>query len=468
MLAIRIDLLAERYHATPWGRAANEGDVEWPPSPWRLGRALVDAWYRLPLDARPTEAALDAALAGIASPPSFRLPRASVGHTRHYMPQADHGPKTETRLVLDAFVRTAREPIVIAWADEPPPGVRETLAVLLAALGYLGRAESRCLTGLADQAPAEGSFASAVPLADAPTAQDGEVVRLLCLSEGARSATLSISTAQLQRQRTQQPPDGRFVDYLLSRDALDPPRRRRRGRAQRAAPRTETVRLALESPILPPMIEAMRVSELARRALLSHADRHGAEVVARLRGRHGTQGVLEGHRHCHYLATDDDADGRIDHLTLWCPEGFGVEELALIDRVSPLSSWWVERPIHLVPVDLHAGTRAAGPAASARTWMSHTPFLPVRHAKRRPGGVKDGYMEQVRVELRRRGFPEPVEIRPLRPDWRHWGAFRRERDGAEPRGAALGYTLVFDSEVRGPISLGRNSHFGMGLFVPQR
>ena len=38
-----------RYHATPWGRHVNEGQVELPPSPWRLLRALYAVWKtRLP------------------------------------------------------------------------------------------------------------------------------------------------------------------------------------------------------------------------------------------------------------------------------------------------------------------------------------------------------------------------------------------------------------------------------------
>ena len=46
MLAIRFLFPAGRYHATPWGRHVNEADVEWPPSPWRLLRALIATWHR--------------------------------------------------------------------------------------------------------------------------------------------------------------------------------------------------------------------------------------------------------------------------------------------------------------------------------------------------------------------------------------------------------------------------------------
>jgi len=38
---IRITLLSGRYGATPWGRSEHEGQVEYPPSPWRLLRAVL-------------------------------------------------------------------------------------------------------------------------------------------------------------------------------------------------------------------------------------------------------------------------------------------------------------------------------------------------------------------------------------------------------------------------------------------
>ncbi|HFQ89125.1 MAG TPA: type I-U CRISPR-associated protein Cas5/Cas6, partial [Desulfobulbus sp.] len=46
MLAIGFRFIAGRYHATPWGRHVNEAAVEWPPSPWRIVRALAATWHR--------------------------------------------------------------------------------------------------------------------------------------------------------------------------------------------------------------------------------------------------------------------------------------------------------------------------------------------------------------------------------------------------------------------------------------
>ena len=42
-LAVRFPL--GRYHANPWDQAVNEGATEWPPSPWRVLRALVATWH---------------------------------------------------------------------------------------------------------------------------------------------------------------------------------------------------------------------------------------------------------------------------------------------------------------------------------------------------------------------------------------------------------------------------------------
>ena len=45
MPTIILHFPAGRYHATPWGNHVNEGIIEWPPSPWRLLRALLATGY---------------------------------------------------------------------------------------------------------------------------------------------------------------------------------------------------------------------------------------------------------------------------------------------------------------------------------------------------------------------------------------------------------------------------------------
>src|SRR4051812_35490199 len=101
MTVLAYRFLAGRYHATPWGAHVNEGLVEWPPSPFRVLRALVATgfsrlgWTRIEGAARELFDLLASA------PPSYSLPDGSASHTRHYMPSF----KGNTTKVIDAFLR---------------------------------------------------------------------------------------------------------------------------------------------------------------------------------------------------------------------------------------------------------------------------------------------------------------------------------------------------------------------------
>ena len=87
MIGLSIRFPAGRFHATPWGRHVNEAVPEWPPSPWRLLRALVATWKRkLNEDPLCMPEVVESLLRKLSSPPEFFLPPATVGHTRHYMP----------------------------------------------------------------------------------------------------------------------------------------------------------------------------------------------------------------------------------------------------------------------------------------------------------------------------------------------------------------------------------------------
>ena len=80
MIRLLFEFSAGNYHATPWGHHVNEGLVEWPPSPWRIIRALLATgytklgWQQVPDEMR----RLVEALAG--REPSYRLPHATNGH----------------------------------------------------------------------------------------------------------------------------------------------------------------------------------------------------------------------------------------------------------------------------------------------------------------------------------------------------------------------------------------------------
>ena len=147
-ISLAFRFLAGRYHATPSGHHVNEGLIEWPPSPWRLVRALVSVGY--------TSGAWDAAgppetarrLLGhlTADLPHYSLPAAVGAHSRHYMPVGVLDPKTKvetTKLVFDTWARVADQELVATWPNVVLDHAERAMLVLLTErLNYLGRSES--------------------------------------------------------------------------------------------------------------------------------------------------------------------------------------------------------------------------------------------------------------------------------------------------------------------------------------
>src|SRR5438552_6009417 len=177
MTVILLQFPAGRFHATPWGRHVNEGAVEWPPSPWRLLRALIATWHLKNKSNSVTEPALRALVAKLAGAlPTYQLPPATAGHTRHYMP-INEG-KTEKRTkVFDTFLHPAGA-LKIAWPIEIDDNECAALDALLKNLSYFGRAESLVEARLL--ADSESVEPNALPLhEDQLLAKGQEIVRLL-------------------------------------------------------------------------------------------------------------------------------------------------------------------------------------------------------------------------------------------------------------------------------------------------
>ena len=80
MIAIGIRFVAGGYHARPWGVFGRDGIPEWPPSPYRLLRALIAAWkYNLPDIGRRCRL-FDSAANGLGAPGV--CPAAGIGRAR--------------------------------------------------------------------------------------------------------------------------------------------------------------------------------------------------------------------------------------------------------------------------------------------------------------------------------------------------------------------------------------------------
>ncbi|MFH1699652.1 MAG: hypothetical protein ABIE07_03610 [Candidatus Zixiibacteriota bacterium] len=87
-------------------------------------------------------------------------------------------------------------------------------------------------------------------------------------------------------------------------------------------------------------------------------------------GKHPDGKPINGHRHAFYLPTDEDGDGRLDHLLVFAAEPFNSSELAALDALR--SVWQPNRlpDVNLVLVSLSPEI----PGQSSNRWVSATPF----------------------------------------------------------------------------------------------
>ena len=503
MVAIALRFPAGRFHATPWGRHVNEGAPEWPPSPWRLLRSLVAVWKIR--DADLTEAEVRPILEALCAPPCFLLPPASLGHTRHYMPLGLQKAVEQRTKVFDAFVALERESqLLVAWPDSALSAAeRDVLERLLSRLGYLGRAESWCEARLlGDSAEID---ANCRPLsAEVGVTAGEELVRVLCPALESAFAddhvkskrnrpvydpawNIAIETGQLHKEKWSDPPGSRWVRYVRKADCFHPQRKPATRSVIR--PTLHVARYALDAQVLPLTTETLPIAERCRRALMWLA-RDPSEVLA---GKDSDGNPLGGHNHAYYLPTDEDGDGRLDHLTIYARAGFGELEIRAVDRFTLLKPQREEPEIRLLLLGLAKSDQfSVPPLGPSKTWVSATPFIATRHPKK--SGLRRNPPElladpqkflaaNLREELKRLSDRYDGGVVTISPQADENGVFRttpdqgpvrrplefkryrskRTDDGGRRRSGF--FRIEFERPVRGPVALGHSSHFGMGLFL---
>jgi CRISPR-associated protein Csb2 len=513
-ITLKLTFPAGRYHATPWGRHVNEGVPEWPPSSWRLLRALIATWRRKCPDL--SEAAVRRVLEQLLAPPCFRLPPARVAHTRHYMPWEKKGPADRT-LVFDTFVAVnRRDAVIVHWPDGTlSADDSSTLARLTENLTTFGRAEGWVHAELVEHRATDWNC---VPSAAAGT--DQELVSVFCpdpatafgdehyppapdpkkLKKGLKPDEylfdcprwhLCLDTEIIHAARWPRVPGARWVSYTRAADAF----------TARAAPVAQTfprnqptvARFLLDGPVLPLVTDTVRVAEAVRRMVmgryqhLRHRKEHGtaqkpyrerfrSEVLS---GKDAGGDCLRNHNHAHYLPTAEGDDRRrVTHVTLFAPAGFDQLETAALTGLRQVRVGDLELRAQLVGLGRPSDFRAelfGGPLGSATVWASATPYLGPAHIGR---ARRHHYLQKaIRKELRRR-LPQwegEVQVIALPENDRAWA--RRPRPFAYHRSRSRqgddGYDrpfdilkLVFSSPVSGPLCLGYASHFGLGLFLP--
>jgi CRISPR-associated protein Csb2 len=184
--------------------------------------------------------------------------------------------------------------------------------------------------------------------------------------------------------------------------------------------------------------------------------------------------VLHGHDavpHAAWLTLPNighpHADGRVLGIGMLLPRGVSEDDrteavwaLSQISHIEPGRRLKVRRPgghEHL-PAGLKRGTWAK----ASDTWATATPIVLERHPRR-----NQSVASVIADTCERWGYPRPVEVdvgqhSPLRgvPMAK---AFRPRRPGRWTHAV-----LRWEKPLRGPLLLGRDQHFGLGLCRPLR
>ena len=513
MPTLLIRFPARRYHATPWGHHVNEGQIEWPPSPWRLLRALLSIGYTSGMwdgNGPPTIArTLFEKMASVL--PTFHLPPACGTHSRHYMPTGklnDNGLPVTT-LVFDTWAHVVGKGLAVTWDVVLTEEESSLLSSLAERLGYLGRSESWVEVRLlaANESMPEGE--RCVP-SDGPPPPGWEQIVLLAPQkaedflkwrqeakellfrpspgENAKVlkkriekemlaypedliAALQSETGWLHKHGWSQPPGSRRVFYHRRIGALESGAPRPSFRALTPPP-VQFILLSMTAPgnnnhILPPVIQTLPKAELFHRALTKRVNRHRLACPV-ITGCDERKNPLKGsHEHAHLLPLDLDGDGHIDHLLVHAKAGLDGTAQAIVRKVRRIHAKGKDlvEPLCLAVVgyggieDLRQlpgeyGRRLCavfGPEGGSRRWSSITPFIAPRYLKTYGRNTLAG---QVAAELASRGYPAPAEVRVIEPGknieyLKHRHFIRIRRRGPKPP-VDFGYTLELSFEK--PIS----------------
>lgn len=502
MLILEMRFPGGRYHATPWDHHVNEGLVEWPPSPWRLCRALLSVWHR---HGRPTdEPVLARVIDTLSRPPLYHVPPITSAHTRHYMPRVKENPAK----IFDTFHVIDRNDILrMIWPDaDLSIEDHRWMEELLNHLTYLGRSESWVQAWLATDGPPNDANVQPIGCWDHPektvplrilhpqteAAYTTWRSEFLSANPSKRKAVpssvmeaLNQGTDLLKKHKWNRFPGSCWISYGACFPEPAPIH------LESSKPRAVNVGIyELSSNVRPRIENTLYIGERFRVAMMSRSRDENDTIPAVISGKDSDgRHLTDDHQHAYYLPVDLDGDGWIDHLVLWSPIALPYR---CVEAAGGLAALWGSEG-HTLNLGLQALTiQTDFPdhpiTGKHRVWNSFTPYFRSRHPKfyrrkdaigrrvpktRDNGRQIDGLEDLLLHELAQRGYPEPdvTELEPVIPlANRHrtipWYRFASRRKKGKQRPDLPGSVLrvEFPEPVWGPIAAGYGAHFGLGLF----
>jgi CRISPR-associated protein Csb2 len=471
---------------------------EWPPSPWRLVRAVTARWYQWAREAEgePDLAQLEKLQSALCrSTFAFYLPPdARKGSPlRQYHPtefgwRPAEKKKAGTRsygtsLVQDNYWCVPPE-APVWWfieGDEWNDDLQAVLAQCLDRMTYFGRAET--LTRIRVARSADEIPAANCTLADRRLAS---AVPVLAPLKEATREDIERTTDNPEAVERAVPPGAQWL-YAVRPER---PAARERRRMPEHRPDCHLMQFAIGWNVAPKLRAIVRLTARFRGAALrellrlksrdasvnwTRASRDVREAIADMIGKDANGEALKGHRHTEFLAWCED--NQPTRLLVWRgSRAFDADEQEAILLAAARDVSWAARSdsdewkVRLVPLDRAVPPPAGFGGQSSKVWESVTPYVRPRHHLR--GGKEresESIAEQIRREVQGRELAQDVEVEVVgAPQWVSVHVPRREANNRAFIGDRLGQMirLRFSTRVVGPIRLGHSSSFGLGLFRP--
>jgi len=531
MLTIQVKLPWERYHAHPWGQ--NPGRVaepEWPPSSWRLLRALAAAWFRAN-PGRPEPKELHALLKTLASElPHIGVGKVAFAKTVHYQPNYGQTDKGEKELA--AYSRTRHEnlfaatadPFYFRWENVSLDDAQTTLLkTLLENVAYFGRADSICEAEIICSEPSDiGWCKPCLSESGAPQKRISQACRDVFCPNPADFRATDLWILRANAERVENPSDQptvpkHLINQLLAADmrvdggmlvSYQMPEGWPRKWLVTTAQTTRGRSAAKDISIGPKVAHYLRFSLQCR---VPVAARFAVDVanlfhktVCKILGDQASPALtgkdITGHQHAFYLPTGDGTV--LTDLHIWCPLGFTRQEMDILTRVRHLR--WGKSRFEINPILIAATKEVPADSglsfnATAKVWESVTPFVPPLHfyrgSKTNPKfNAAESPEKQLFDCLKDAGLEKSVLIERIAPTALHgnWDIVRVDvGNTAAAEGFANGVSAAVHQnssesatarEIRRvgfffrltfgePVSLprpafGHSCHFGLGLFIP--
>ena len=464
MLTIKIELIANRYHANPWNRAHVEGAIEWPPSPWRLLRAILAGGFAAGLSQADVVAVVEPLSVEL---PQFYLPPGSYLQTRS--PRKDRNDTTDLfsmgKDIYDAYLNfdSGDRTIWVQWPVELSLINQPVLMRCLAYCRYLGRREADAVWCIAEN--------EAMPTANALPDETGTVQLAAC--DGDIEAMLKSPYQSQVKEKRAVFAGLRWVNYRVQEVPAE------RVSSSLTYYRAE---IAISTKGKPQSTSMLYWIEKLHRKLAKIG-------TPNFTGCDEQRNPLTSHKHVFVQPKIEGTE--LVGFGLYCDDGFTETEVNHLYSVRKLYGKGSEMLIRVVNL-------ASDQGSAAQVWESETPFFlsrwPLtRHGKPRlikgSNYQKDGpehqalkglcYLPQFNLDPKLCSFEENSQGLSLIHEGltvaiavtEKWvGAERWKRDRvhgkiAKPTGYKV--KLLFSKPVEGPIAIGYSAHFGFGMLRGQ-